>query len=205
MTKYSCPNCQSKNTCRIQYGLPEYTEKLERDIEAGRVYLGGCEITGSDPNRYCNDCEIEFNTNATNIYLDIDGVLLANEKTAANYADEFIRTVLDLYPYTTHWLTTHCWRGENHVQEVLGPYLRPETLPLLDKIKPTEWGKEKTDAIDFNKSFKWFDDDLYEKERAILEQSDALEGWVEIDLAKDPDQLAQVIVDLQNEAWALEQ
>ena len=29
-----------------------------------------------------------------NVYLDIDGVLLANEKSAANYADEFLQAVL---------------------------------------------------------------------------------------------------------------
>jgi len=201
MPKIACPNCQSINTCRIQYGMPDYTEKLERDIEAGRVHLGGCVLSGNDPNRYCNDCEIEFDTKAPNIYLDIDGVLLANEKTPANYADEFLQTVLELYPYTTYWLTTHCWKGENHTKEILGPHLKPETLELLNQIKPTDWGEEKTDAIDFSKPFKWFDDDLYEKEWAVLEQKGMLEGWVEIDLSKDPDQLAQAIIDLQNEAW----
>ena len=41
-----------------------------------------------------------------NVYLDIDGVLLANEKSAANYADEFLKAVLAAYPDSTYWLTT---------------------------------------------------------------------------------------------------
>lgn len=79
-TRVACPSCGSTNTCRIQYGMPDFTEKLERDVEAGKVHLGGCVVLGGDPNRYCNNCEIDFDTNATSIYLDIDGVLLANEK-----------------------------------------------------------------------------------------------------------------------------
>jgi hypothetical protein len=180
--------------------MPDFTEKLERDLKAGRVHLGGCSVTGSDPNYYCNDCEIEFDTKLPNIYLDIDGVLLANDKALAKYADEFIQVVVGLYPYNTYWLTTHCWGGENHVKEVLGPFLKPETLRLLDRIKPTEWDEEKTDAIDFTKPFKWFDDDLYKQERAVLERNGAAKGWVQVDLSKDPDQLAQIICDLQNEA-----
>ena len=41
-----------------------------------------------------------------NVYLDIDGVLLANEKSATNYADEFLQAVLAAYPDSTYWLTT---------------------------------------------------------------------------------------------------
>ena len=41
-----------------------------------------------------------------NIYLDIDGVLLANENNAAPYADEFLQHILTKYPDSTYWLTT---------------------------------------------------------------------------------------------------
>jgi hypothetical protein len=47
-------------------------------------------------------------------------------------------------------LTTHCWRGENRCINVLRPALKPETLKLLEKVKPTEWNEFKTDAIDFS-------------------------------------------------------
>ena len=95
-----------------------------------------------------------------NIYLDIDGVLLANESNAANYADEFLKAVIEKYPESTYWFTTHNWKGENRAKEVLAPHLKPETVDLLDRVKSSEWKDLKTDSIDFDQDFLWFDDDL---------------------------------------------
>ena len=130
-----------------------------------------------------------------NIYLDIDGVLLANENHAANYADDFLQAVLAAYPDSTYWLTTHNWRGENRTKEVLAPYLRPETLPLLDKIKPSVWNEMKTDGINFSEKFIWLDDDLWQDELKVLERHNATDNFILIDLQKDPDQL-KTIADL---------
>lgn len=127
-----------------------------------------------------------------NIYLDIDGVLLANETSAANYADELLQEILKEYPEDTYWLTTHNWKGENRAKEVLTPHLRPETVALLDKIKPTEWGELKTDGIDFTQKFLWLDDDLWDDELKVLEAHDAIDNFVLIDLNKDPDQLKTI-------------
>ena len=99
-----------------------------------------------------------------NIYLDIDGVLLINEKFAAPYAEEFLKRVLEKYPDSTYWLTTHRWKGIDRTQEVLAPAFSPETLELIKAIKPTEWGESKTDAINITKPFLWFDDDLFPEE-----------------------------------------
>ena len=128
-----------------------------------------------------------------NIYLDIDGVLLANENNASLYADEFLQHVLTKYPDSTYWLTTHNWRGENRAIEVLSPTLKPETAELLKKIKPTEWGELKTDAINFEENFLWFDDDLWPDELKVLEQNNATGRMVMIDLNKDPDILKKLI------------
>ena len=127
-----------------------------------------------------------------NVYLDIDGVLLANEKSAANYADEFLQVVLAAYPDSTYWLITHNWRGENRAKEVLAPYLRAETVPLLDKIKPTVWNEMKTNGINFSEKFIWLDDDLWEDELKVLEQHNATDNFILIDLKKNPDQLKDV-------------
>lgn len=124
-----------------------------------------------------------------NIYLDIDGVLLANENTLALHAEEFLSTLLEKYPETTYWLTTHCWRGENRAVEILSPHLSPELIERIKRIKPTEWGEAKTDAIDFSQPFLWFDDDLYPEEKAALEANSAVDNWIGIDLVKDPNQL----------------
>lgn len=193
MDKNICPSCNSANTCRIIYGMPDYTDKLERDLEAGRVHLGGCTINDDDPNRHCNDCEIDFDTNTPNIYLDIDGVLLANDLTPANYAKEFLATVIEKFPYTTYWLTTHC-DGDAYVPiQHIGHLFDDETVELMKKIKPTSWQTAKTRAIDFNKPFLWFDDDLFYEEKETLKKHDVLYNWIEVDLAKNPDQLAEFV------------
>jgi len=128
-----------------------------------------------------------------NIYLDIDGVLLVNENHASLYADEFLQHILTKYPDSTYWLTTHNWRGENRTIEVLSPTLKPETAELLKKIKPTEWGDLKTDAINFEEDFLWFDDDLWPDELKVLEENNATGRMVMIDLNKDPEILKKLI------------
>ena len=127
-----------------------------------------------------------------NVYLDIDGVLLANENNAANYADEFLQAVLAAYPDSTYWLTTHNWRGENRTIEVLAPHLRPETVPLLEKIKPSVWNEMKTDEINFSEKFIWLDDDLWQDELKVLERHNATDNFILIDLQKNPDQLKDI-------------
>jgi hypothetical protein len=128
-----------------------------------------------------------------NIYLDIDGVLLADIGWAADGADEFLQVMLAKYPDSTYWLTTHCWRGENRAVDVLRPALQPETVELLAKVKPTEWDEFKTDAIDFSKPFLWFDDDLFPEEREVLLQHHALANWVGVDLWQNPRQLRDLL------------
>ena len=128
-----------------------------------------------------------------NIYLDIDGVLLANDKEAARYADELLQAVLKDYPESTYWLTTHVWRGEHRVNEVLAPHLKPETVALLDKIKPTVWNEMKTDGINFSEKFIWLDDDLWDDELKELEKHNATDNFILIDLQRDPDQLRTII------------
>lgn len=128
-----------------------------------------------------------------NIYLDIDGVLLANDHAAANFADDFLTFILQHFPDTTYWLTTHCWRGQNRAVEVLAPHLKPATVKLLAKVRATDWGDLKTDGINFKKPFFWYDDDLFQEERAILAHYGALPCHRAIDLGRDPNQLMDEI------------
>ena len=72
---------------------------------------------------------------------------------------------------------------------------RPETLPLLDKIKPSAWNEMKTDGINFSEKFIWLDDDLWQDELKVLERHNAIDNFILIDLQKDPDQL-KTIADL---------
>jgi hypothetical protein len=175
------------------YGMPDYTARLERDLDEGRVWIGGCVVTDDAPNRHCNDCELDFDTNAPNIYLDIDGVLLANDLTPANHAKEFLQKVLEEYPNTTYWLTTHCQGDASVPIQHIGHLFDNETVELMKKIKATSWDLAKTRAINFAKPFLWFDDDLFYEERQSLVEHDVLDNWIEVDLSRDPDQLGKFV------------
>lgn len=126
-----------------------------------------------------------------NIYLDVDGVILANEKNKANYADEFIKHIVT--NYTVFWLTTHCHNKENYTIPLLSRFFSEETMVYVRKIRPTEWDVNKTDGIDFSSPFLWFDDDLYEGEKQELVKRNLLDNWIEVNLAKDENQLGKFL------------
>jgi len=129
-----------------------------------------------------------------NIYLDIDGVLLVNDSNAASHADELLQTVINKYPESTYWLTTHCWNGENRTIKVLEPHLKPETISLLDNVKPTTWKVMKTEGINFSEPFLWLDDDLWAEEEAALKANQALNNFIMVDLYKNPNQLKEISI-----------
>ncbi len=133
----------------------------------------------------------------TKIYLDIDGVLLANENHAANHADEFLQFAINNFP--VYWLTTHCHGNANVPLKRFRHLFEPETRELLPQIRPTDWHEAKTEAIDFSKPFLWFDDDLFPEERHALEEHNALASWIEVDLYKNPDALCKMITLLDSE------
>jgi hypothetical protein len=128
----------------------------------------------------------------TKIYLDIDGVLLANELNAANYAKEFIERVVSEYP--VYWLTTHCQGDASVPVSHIKHLFDDDTIRLLEQIKPTKWEHAKTEAIDFNSPFIWFDDELYFTERQALIENTALDNWIGVDLSKDPDALRAFLI-----------
>lgn len=125
----------------------------------------------------------------TNIYLDIDGVLLANDLTPAKHSKEFLAYVLKNYPDSTYWLTTHC-KGDSAVPiRHIGHMFDDETVEIMKRIKATDWSTCKTEAIDFSHPFLWFDDDLFYGEKVDLIEHKVEENWIEVDLRKDPDRL----------------
>lgn len=128
-----------------------------------------------------------------NIYLDIDGVLLANDLNPANHADEFLHYILDKYPDSTYWLTTHCQGDASVPVQHIGHLFDTKTVELLKKIKPTAWDLAKTRAIDFSQPFLWFDDDLFYEEKQDLLKRGVLDNWIEVDLTKNEDQLANFV------------
>jgi len=128
-----------------------------------------------------------------NIYLDIDGVLLANEKHLALHAEEFLNHILKYYPDTTYWLTTHCQGDTAIPMQRIGHLFKATTAELMQKIHSTRWHIAKTEAIDFTQPFLWFDDDLFPEERIALLKHGVLDSWIEVDLCKNRDQLKLII------------
>ena len=129
-----------------------------------------------------------------NIYLDIDGVILANDKQPALHAEEFIRHLVEHYP--VFWLTTHCRNPGDDPVPTLARFFDAATVERLTSVQPAYWDVLKTEAIDFSQPFLWFDDDPLATEREILAQHGVLDSWVEIDLAKDLHQLHAIIMQL---------
>lgn len=73
-----------------------------------------------------------------NIYLDIDGVLLANESNLSEGAIEFIKYAAD--NFEVYWLTTHCMNGDPvHAVEYIARVEKEDLRPWLKKFKPTVW------------------------------------------------------------------
>jgi len=124
-------------------------------------------------------------------YLDIDGVILANDKQIANYADEFIKYLVE--NHDVYWLTTHCHSGENYTVKLLSQFFGQETMEYIKKIKPTDWQTWKTEAIDFSSDFLWFDDQVFEEEIRVLELNNKYNSWIQLDLSKDPNQLKYLL------------
>ncbi len=60
MNKNECPKCGSKNTARIFYGMPEFSDDLINQIGNGEIILGGCTMTHNSKDYVCNDCSFEW-------------------------------------------------------------------------------------------------------------------------------------------------
>lgn len=125
------------------------------------------------------------------IYLDIDGVILANDLQKAKHSEKFIKYLTD--NHDVFWLTTHCKGDAEYTVNFVSRFFDPQTIDLLKKIKPTNWDTLKTEAIDFDKPFLWFDDQLFDSEIDELECRNALDRWIEVDLSKNVNQLKDII------------
>ena len=64
-----CPYCGGNSTARILYGMPSFSEELEKKIADGKVSIGGCKLMGveidgefveTNPKRICNTCQKTF-------------------------------------------------------------------------------------------------------------------------------------------------
>ena len=136
-----------------------------------------------------------------NVYLDIDGVIMANDREPARHVHEFLEYVVS--KYQAYWLTTHCYGDLSYTTHHLSQWLKPETLKLAAKIRPTDWQVFKTEAIDWKIPFLWFDDQLFDFGKADLVKHRVLDSWIEVDFSRDVDQLQKIVRNFPRPAVSL--
>jgi len=110
-----------------------------------------------------------------NIYLDIDGVLLKDGQPI-NDIENFIIPLVE--NNDCYWLTTHCKGDTKHTLEYLNDKLPAEIMTYIKRIKPTNWQTLKTEAIDFTKDFRWYDDYIMEAERDVLIKNNCSDKFI---------------------------
>lgn len=64
------------------------------------------------------------------------------------------------------------------------------------RIKPTRWEVSKTEAINTDEDFLWFDDTLSDLEEKALVAKGRLGLYVKVDLDEDPDILLDFISEI---------
>jgi len=139
------------------------------------AYYGLDENLWNQAKRYLPDDMLELlgdpNDQIERIYLDIDGVLLdTKEYKQMPYLKEFLNKVFDISKGEVYWLSTHTKHGENdialyHLEEELDK----DIFEMIKKIKNTKWYSLKTEGIDINSDFLWFDDVIFQAEYNYLE------------------------------------
>lgn len=114
-----------------------------------------------------------------NVYLDIDGTLTDVDGLPRPELHNFIEFVTE--NHNCFWLTTHLMKLEDidHVYEYLNQIGVPEeTMILMKKVQPNPWSILKTNGIDLEKDFLWFDDEVTAMEEEALENAGKLDSLI---------------------------
>ncbi len=104
------------------------------------------------------------------IYLDIDGVLLDHNYEQMSHLREFVKAVFDVAGDEVYWLSTHTKHGESDVALYHLEDLDRDILDMLKRVKNTKWDTLKTEGIDLDSEFIWFDDNVFNAEYRVLEK-----------------------------------
>jgi hypothetical protein len=104
------------------------------------------------------------------IYLDIDGVFLdTKEYKQMPHLKEFLNTVFEVSNNQVYWLSTHTKHGENDIALYHLEDLDKDIFDMIKGIKKTKWDTLKTEGIDLDSEFIWFDDNVFNAEYRVLE------------------------------------
>ena len=55
-----CSKCGCEKIASIQYGMPAFSPELRMDLDEGKIVLGGCCVTGDDPEWQCVECGMQI-------------------------------------------------------------------------------------------------------------------------------------------------
>ena len=128
------------------------------------------------------------------IYLDIDDTLINTDMynmRPANHLKEFLEHMLE--NHDVYWLTTHCNGDATVPVSYISRFAPQEIVNLVMKIKPTTWNILKTDAINMDEDFLWFDDTLSWGEEKALKDNNKLTSHVKVNLDDKPNFLLDFI------------
>ena len=128
----ACPSCGGKYVARIEFGLPDL-EALARQLDAGKVILGGCDVSIDSPQWHCSNCSHEWGTTEWAPHLR-ETEKQRKDKQSAKDAEADARGVLvaEIYPdgdvvcphckrtFTTNYSMS--WDGSRH--KSCGTYLK---------------------------------------------------------------------------------
>lgn len=128
------------------------------------------------------------------IYLDIDDTLINTDMynmRPAKHLKEFLEYMLK--NHDVYWLTTHCDGDATTAVLWMSKYVSPDIVDLIMRIKPTRWKVLKTEAINMDEDFLWFDDTLSWGEEQELKRNNKMGSYVKVDLDSNPDILSKFL------------
>ena len=159
----------------MEDALYEYERFKFRKPLKGKITEEGIRKFNDEINKYGG---LDDESSLMDIYLDIDGTL---KGTAAPLKDviAFIEYCLD--NHDVYWLTTHCKNGNNRTYEALDFLPGDVRIRAYGEIQETDWNVLKTDAIDFEYEFVWFDDTVMQAELDVLSENGAELGLFKIE------------------------
>lgn len=124
------------------------------------------------------------------LYLDINGVLIDNRGEPARHLTEFMAWATR--NHACFWLSTIC-RGQDDCLGYLRDRIPSQALGYAKQVLPTAWDAYKTEAVVWDRDFRWIDDYLSDQKKHELEKHGALSKFVLVDLDRNPNQLREII------------